>query len=294
MSGDLEYTWPTEEIPAIWTLTGGDAAPGYTPDALTNDNPAAPYKVASNYLRVVTDLGTATPVALATIIHPNFDAGLGNILLQGGHSPSPGAFVADFTVPFPAPGYFADQFPVNLAVDLRPFGSPSYRWWSLVTGNGTGLVDPNSVAISIGELKLYTAVHAIDGSLTVDLSPTEEERYPVIDHATDGDVTLLHPIGTKRRFLRGGILQESGAADAVQTWHRQARGRSLPFVVLVTSAEGLGLTIEPWFVRFEQSTLVRKFTYGPVASTFDLALEEISRGLRPTPESLVLGPPLMV
>jgi hypothetical protein len=285
---DLEYTLPTDELPATWTLTNGVAAAGYLPAALTNDNPADPYKVDSTYIRLVTDLGTARPVAVAALIHPNFAPGFGPVLLQGGHLATAGnlgSFTADVTVPFQTPAYGPDQFPYNLAADLRP-AAPSYRYWSLVTGDGTSSGPQNTVPISLGELKLYTAVHALDGSLGLDLSPVEEEGYPLIDHATDGDVTMVYPLGTKRRWLRGGVVQFAAAAPAVQAWYRSARGRCDPFVLLVTDAEGGPVPLEPWFVRFESVTLGRALTYGSVASTFELGFEEISRGLRPTPAAV--------
>jgi hypothetical protein len=68
----------------------------------------------------------------------------------------------------------------------------------------------------------------------------------------------------------------------MQQWHRAARGRALPFLVFVTEAEGAEVS-EPWLCRFEKPALDRRFTYGSAASTFPLELEEISRGLRPTP-----------
>ncbi len=278
MGVDLEYTYPSEEVRPTWTRTGGVDAVGYTTASLNDDNPAAPYKVDSNYVRLVGDCGAPTSVAIATIIHPNFDEALPNILFQGSNSLTFGGF----TVPFTAPHWLTDEFPTNLVCDLRPFGSPAYRYWSIVTGNGTGLVDPNSVPIAIGEVKLYTAVHALEGSLVLDLQATEQEAYPLIDHVTEGDVTMVYPLGTKRRYLRGGVLQGGAAAVQMQQWWRAARGRSLPFVVFVTEAEGAEVA-EPWLCRFEKPGLDRVFTYGSALSTFTLELEEVSRGLRPTP-----------
>lgn len=282
MSVDLEYTHPSEEVRPTWTLTNGVPAAGYTEAALTDDNPAAPYKVDSTYLRLVGDAGAAVPVSVAVIVHPNFDAGLGGILLEANNSGDFSGGAAVFSAPFTAPAWLSDDFPVNLVCDLRALGSPAYRYWSIVTGDGTGLTDANSVPIALGEVKLYTAVHALDGSLVLDLQAVEQEAYPVIDHVTEGDVTLVYPLGTKRRYLRGGVLQGGGAAVAVQQWWRAARGRSSPFLVFVTDAEGSEVD-EPWLCRFEAVGLDRAFTYGSALSTFRIELEEVSRGLRPTP-----------
>jgi len=275
MGVDLEYTYPNEEVRPTWTLTAGTAADGYTPAMLTDDNPAAPYKVDSTTLRVVGDAGAPTPVALAALVHPNLDTALGGIVLQG-HTTSDFSGAVGVTVPFTAPAWLTDDFPGNLVCDLRAVGSPAYRYWSLA------IPTANSVPIAIGELKLYTAVHALEGSLVLDLQATEQEAYPIIDHVTEGDVTLVYPLGTKRRYLRGGILQAGAAAVQLQQWYRAARGRSAPFLVLVTTAEGSEVD-EPWLCRFEQTGLDREFTYGSAISTFRLALEEVSRGLRPTP-----------
>jgi hypothetical protein len=85
------------------------------------------------------------------------------------------------------------------------------------------------------------------------------------------------------RAKRGQLWVWGGAAAvAVQQWWRAARGRSSPFLVFVTTAEGAEVD-EPWLCRFEQPGLDRQFTYGSALSTFSLALEEVSRGLRPTP-----------
>src|SRR5436190_14488401 len=280
MSQDLEYTLPAEEVPVIWSLGGGLPSAGYVPAKLTNDNPADPYKVDTGYLFLSGVLQAPTVVACAAIIHHNYDPGIHDIYLAAGNSPG----AVSYTVPFPTvPPLALDGYPVNLFLDLRPLGPlPVYQYWYVISYPGWGTYTTNSVPISIGELKLYTSVHAIDGSLVLDLQPTETEGYPIIDRETDGDVSLVYPLGTKRRFLRGGVLQAGEAAAALQRWYRAARGRTLPFVVLVSDAEG-SETTEPWLCRWEHPTLERRFTYGAVASTFALEIEEISRGLRPTP-----------
>jgi len=280
MTTDLEYTLPTDEVPVIWSLTFGVAAAGYPPTKLSNDNPADPFKVDSQYVFLSGVLPAPTVVACAALIHHNYDPGIHDIYLVGGSTPGG----VSFTAPFPiVPPLAVDGSPINLFLDLRPLGPlPVYQYWYLASYPGWGTWTTNSVPISIGELKLYSAVHAIDGSLVLDLQPSEVEGYPVIDHPTDGDVALVYPTGTKRRFLRGGLLQMGDAAVQIQQWYRATRGRSLPFLVLVSDAEG-SETPEPWFCRFERPTLERRFTYGAVGSTFALELEELSRGLRPTP-----------
>lgn len=281
---NLEYTDPTEEIVPTWTLTNGTPADGYLTASLTDDNPANPYKVASPYLRLVGDAGAPVTPALAVLIHPNFDPGLAPIYLQGGTSfASVSSGGAPFSVPWPLPSYYPDAFPLNLALDLRGLGPHTYQYWSLVTGDGAG-GSPNSVPIAIGEFKLYADVHALEGSLTLTLSPRMDEGYPLIDHTTDGDVNLIYPIGTKRRSLRGGLIQSEANAVALQRWWQAAKGRSTPFTILVSPAEGT--LAEPWFVRFESVTLSRDLTYGQTVSTFQIGFEEISRGLRPTPAAV--------
>jgi hypothetical protein len=287
MSTDLEYTIPTDELPIVWSLNGGIAAAGYPLAKLTNDNPADPFKLDSQSVALQGTLPAPAPVACAALIHHNFDPGKHDLYLMAGTVPgAPTYFQA-----FPAvPPRALDGFPVNLLLDLRPLGPlPIFPYWYFVSYPGYGAWTPNSVPISIGELKLYSDVHAIDGSLVVDLRPTEQEGYPLIDHVTEGDVSMVYPYGTKRRALHGGILQAGDAAVQVQQWYRATRGRALPFLVLVTEAEGAEVA-EPWLCRFEKSALDRTFTYGSVMSTFDLAIEEISRGLRPTPSPALLTP----
>jgi hypothetical protein len=282
MSTDLEYTVPTDELPMVWSLGGGIPAAGYDLGKLSNDNPADPYKLASQVMQLNGVLPAPAALACAAMIHHNYDPGLHNLVLAAGASPGALAWSAAFPI---VPPRSADGFPVNLWLDLRPLGPlPVYQYWYLFSGvPGIGAPSgPNSLPISIGELKLYSQVHAIDGSLVVDLRPVEQEGYPLIDHVTEGDVSMVYPYGTKRRALRGGILQAGDAAVQVQQWYRATRGRALPFLVLVTEAEGAEVT-EPWLCRFEKAALDRTFTYGSVMSTFDLGLEEVSRGLRPTP-----------
>jgi hypothetical protein len=276
---DLEYTLPTEEVPATWALVTGIPASGYPLAKLGNDNPADPFKVDSQYLSVMTTQPAPVEVAVAAVIHHNFDPGTSNIYLAGGT----GGVVKQVMNFPPVPPLDRDGFPVNLLLDLRPYGPlPVYDQWWFVSSPGWGAWVPNSVPLSIGELKLYTAVHALDGSLVIDLQPVETEHYPIIDHATEGDVALIYPYGTRHRYLRGGVLQMGDAAVALQQWYRTTRGRALPSLVLVTEAEGAAI-VEPWLCRFEHPALDRRFTYGSVGSTFALELEEISRGLRPTP-----------
>ena len=279
MSTNLEYTLPTEELPLVWSVGGGVPAAGYPPTKLTNDNPADPFKVDSQSLFLSGRLAAPAPVACAALIHHNYDPGK-QLYLAAGTVPDVPTFVVTFPL---VPPTALDGFPVNLLLDLRPLGAlPVFQYWYVASYPGWGTWTPNSVPISIGELKLYSDVHAIDGSLVVDLRPTEQEGYPLIDHVTEGDVSMVYPYGTKRRALRGGILQAGDAAVQVQQWYRATRGRALPFLVFVTEAEGSEVA-EPWLCRFEKPALDRAFTYGSVMSTFDLAIEEVSRGLRPTP-----------
>jgi len=95
---------------------------------------------------------------------------------------------------------------------------------------------------------------------------------------------MLYMAGWKRRTLRGGIIQSDANALLVRDWNRATLGRGLPFVVLVEDTEASGE--EPWFVRFAPGPFARRFTYGSVASVYDLSLQEVSRGLRPTPAAV--------
>lgn len=272
MSANLEFSYPADDLAAQVApiVTIGTAAALYPVANLSDGDPAHPFKVNETTFRLVWDYGVPVSPKFAMIVHPNFTDGLTGVKYQGNSS-------SDFSAPayeieFPAATYHEDDFPANLGVDMRD-DDPSFRYWSLVN------TVANVVPVSVGLFVVSSNVRALDGRFVA--SAGDDEDHPLVENRTDVGVSTIYIHGTRLRWLRGDVVEQATNALAIRSWNRATSGRGLGFMLL-PHLDG----DEPWFVRFEKTNQARSYLGTGLDSRFNLAFEEMPRGLKPTPSAV--------
>jgi hypothetical protein len=271
---DFQYTHPDDNIAGAVTptLSAGTQATGYGPAKLYDNDPSYPFKVDSTTFRLVWDWGSAVAPKLIALIHHNFAAGLSGVVFQMNASDSWGA--PSFSQTLTVPAYHEDDFPANIYADLS-VTAPSYRYGSLA------VTSANTVNCALGELVIATSLRSLNGSLVLDSSVEDEDDHPIVEHHTDVGVSTIYAHGTRWRYLRGDVRQNTTNAAAVRSWNRATQGRALPCIVLPHASPD-----EAWFVRFAKSTLSRRYLGPGYRSSFRFEFEEVGRGLKPTPSAV--------
>jgi hypothetical protein len=270
----LEYTHPADDLAAAVTptLASGTAATGYDVERAGNGDPAYPFKTNETTFRLVWDFTAAVTLEFVLLVHHNFAAALAGVVFQmnGSNVWTAPAFSRAFTI---AP-YHEDAFPVNAWLDLRD-AAPSYRYASLA------VTTANVVPCAIGEVVLARQLRAIYGTFAVDVE--EAESHPLVENKTDVGVSTIYAHGTRWRWLRGQVApQEADIAVNIRAWNRATLGRGKPFVVWPHLEDD----DEPLYVRWEKEELPRARIAPDGISRYQLAFEEVSRGLRPTPAAV--------
>lgn len=276
-SRDLEYAHPADDISrrVTATLSSGTQAELYEPVNLTDDDPSHPFKVETTTFRLVWDLLVDTRVQFVLLVHHNFRAGLTGVRFAMGATSATADFSRDFTIR----DYHEDDFPVNEHLDLRDV-DPTYRYASLE------VTAPNSVTCSLGAFPMLETVRGLDGTLMLDAD--DDERHPVVRHATDVGVETTYAHGTRLRWLRGDKIAETGDAAAIRSWNRASFGSGVPFVVIphIETDADAGAVEEAWLVRWEDDNLPRTYIGPDLMSRWRLKFFEKGRGLKPTPSAV--------
>jgi len=273
VADSLLYTHPEDNIAGrvVPTLTTGTVASGYQIAYLYDSDPSNPFKTVGTTFRLVWDFGVATLVKGVALIHHNFVAGLSGVFFQM-HTANVWTSPAFSHVLVP-PAYLLDQFPVNVFGDFRTL-LPTYRYASLA------VTVANVVSCSIGEFLILSELRSIDG-FTMS-SSDDQEDHPIVEHKTDVGVSTIFLHGTRLRWFRGNVLQGKTTADNIRNWGRATYGRGLPFLIVPLTYSDA----EPWLVRWEDGKINRHYHESKGYSTYSLAFEEISRGLKPTPSAV--------
>lgn len=269
---DFQYTHPADNIAGAVTptLSSGTTASGYSVANLSDNDPSKPWKASTTTFRLVWDWGSAQTVKVVALIHHNLQASLSGVKFEMNAADSWGA--PSFSQTLTVPAYHEDDFPANVYADISAT-SPSYRYGSLA------VTSANIVACSIGELVISTGLRSLTGCLMVDAS--DDEEHPIVEHRTDVGVSTIYAHGTRWRWVRGDKVQAATDAQKIRALNRASQGRSLPFVILPHLQND-----EPFFVRFEKTTLPRTYMDNAWVSRYRLEFEEVSRGLIPTPSAV--------
>lgn len=285
---DLEYGHPDDDLSRLFTATLVDSSPSiqavqYEPVNLTDDDPSHPFKVDATTFRLEWDFGAAKRVQFVLLVHHNFEPGLSGVMFAMGNSSATTDFSREFTIR----DYHEDYFPVNEHLDLRDM-DPTYRYASLE------VTVPNTVFCSVGKFAMLETVRSLDGTLLIDAE--DDEKHPLVRHATDVGVETTFVHGTRLRWLRGDKIVSAGDSAKIRAWNRASFGSGIPFVLIphvVTDDELLLASPalsdnheEAWIVRWEEDTLPRQYIGPDLLSRWRLKWMEKSRGLRPTPSAV--------
>lgn len=250
--------------------TGGAAPTGYEATNLVDDNPAKVAKISATTGAWLFDFGSAQRVDLIALIHHDFDAGA-DVKIQGNASNSWGtpSFEASLTIPTWIAAGTTRRWPVNPYLDLTGqsgYSASGFRYWRLV-------ITSNSQNLELGQ---------------VWMSPTI--RQFVRNHRWD--------YGVERQRL----LTENQTAFGVSTAYTRLTDRyRQSFVINATNADATDLRAQwadvdgrtyPWLwvpdptvnacylVRWASDSIQETHTFVNYR-TFELAVEEVARGLRP-------------
>lgn len=268
--GVLYYTHPNDNLSNFVTPTviSGTIATGYPPDNAINRDPSYPMKFDTQTFRILWNFPAPQTLRWVHLVHHNFVAGMGGLNFSMGTT----AATTNFTQALTVPPYAEDFFPTNIHAI---FSAPQTYKYAALEGTTA-----NSVPVSIGEVAIYSTLREMP-AWTLASGVEEAEEHPLVEHQTDIGVSTIFVYGTRRRWLRGEVLHESGNAEKVRKLRRDAFGRGFPFSIIPDLPNG-----EAWYVRFEQTQQVRQYIERDWISRLPLAFEEVSRGLKPTPSAV--------
>ncbi len=282
----LLYTHPGDDYlpslvgssPAAIT-SSSIALAGYDVETLANEDPMWPFKTADVSVEIDVDLGSAHPIGLVTLDHPNFDAALPLEVLVD-DNPS---FSSPQTYAFVMPAYQEDDFPTTPMLDwlAAGYGIPTARYLRVRTASA------NSVAIAIGGLHVCPGWRDLGVHFQADGNAIDDYDHPSQKNMTDAGAVSKYPQGYRVRKVRGNILDANEDDDErILRWNMAARGDVRPFLI-----QPFLPINEPWYVTFSESSLSRKTRYrveetGLRIHDFVLSFTEVPRGLIPDPSAV--------
>jgi hypothetical protein len=150
------------------------------------------------------------------------------------------------------------------------------KGWKDLTGisGSTGLttldvaIPTGSGNAAIGGLAIVTTLSTMDITWGV----THADMFPIIEHRTEYDVSLIYDLGIRYRLFSAMVKRESERA-AITSLHRTVKGRVTPFFFVLDHA------INDWApVRFKEMALPWE-RVTPLNSNAEIELEEVSSGL---------------
>jgi hypothetical protein len=256
------YSLPGDDIggtyPTVVTASAED--PDYLAVNIISQSPSRPAKLTTTSGWFVLDFGVAVNIDAAAIIYHNLDAGLA-VTVQANSADAWGA--PPVSQAFPIPAHHEDGWPVSPWAYIT--GSPSYRYWRL---NITGV---NSQLITVGRFMLVGALRDLTNDVRWGVEEIEE--HTIVEQRTELGVETIYPLGGKRRRFSGEFALLNTTAATLQSLHRSAQGRTLPWLLIPDIAVN-----DAWLVRFEESVWSRTREM-PNHNIFPFRVLELSRGL---------------
>ncbi len=208
-------------------VAGGDS--DYPIANVVDGNPAWPAKNSGTTLRIVADLGTATPAGLAAAIHHN----LGNstvLRLQGNATNVWTAPSLD--VAFPTRTGLVGGYRENALLDFRA-SVASYRYYSFVVPSA------NAVAVWFGQLWLGVPINFHDDFRTDSYSI--RRMNTVLENLTYGEVSLRLNKGFVRRAVTGTIRARLQDVQQYLDLFDALSGSAEPVLVMPDPAAPIGI-----------------------------------------------------
>jgi hypothetical protein len=250
---------------ATITVNTGTEDPAYPKANLVDFVPAKPGKLTTTTGSWVFDFGSAQRVDIVALIHHNLTPGL-EVRIQGNASDSWGS--PTFNQPITIPTYREDGFPVNPWLDLTGlsgYGTGGFRYWRVV------VVGVNGAAVAIGEVLLIKLKRSLDPN--INWGERRQEDRKLVEHRTDFGVSTIYDLGVTVRELNGDVDASDTQKAAIQSWWRDTKGRSRPFLLVPD-----GLVNDAWMVRWKDTKLDVQLQFLD-RNPIQLGFEEVSRGL---------------
>jgi hypothetical protein len=212
------------------------------------------------------------------LVHANLQAGL-QVRLRGG------AVNELITIP----AYHKDKFPTNAVLDISGIVSGTPATGYSTSGDSTwqlDIVGTNPVTVSIGEVLLVSQWRRFDASGVggVQNNLVMRPRRPVIDNKTSMRVASKYDLGVTVWEFEGELIATGTVCDDLDALWEDAYGKIRPWTWWPIAG-----TSEAFLVTFtdEAKDLQYKSQTSDVRlRTMRVKLEEVGRGLIPTPSAV--------
>jgi hypothetical protein len=214
------------------------------------------------------------------LVHANLQTGL-EVRLRG-RTTAGGSDVVNAAITIPA--YHGDKFPQNAVLDISGLVSGTPASGYATSGLQYWLVDivgTNPVTVSIGEVLLVAHWRQFTQLQT---NVTMRPRRPVVDNKTPLRVKSTYDLGVTVWEFEAELWVTGSECDALDALWEDSYGKVRPWTWWPTAPTG-----EPFEVTFVDDA--KDVTYKSQTSavrfrTMRLKLEEVGRGLMPTPSAV--------
>jgi hypothetical protein len=220
------------------------------------------------------------------LVHANLQTGL-TVRLRGRTSAGGGDVVSELIT---IPAYHQDKFPTNAVLDLSGLVSGTPATGYTTTGLQYWLLDivgTNAVTVSIGEVVLTSHWRAFTSSTGfggVQNNVVMRPRRPIIDNKTAMRVASKYDLGVTVWEFDAELLVTGSTCDDLDALWEDAYGKIRPWTFWPIAG-----TSEAFLVTFadDAKDLTYRTQTGAVRlRSMKLRLEEVGRGLVPTPSAV--------
>jgi hypothetical protein len=266
---------------ATITVVSGTEDPAYPAANLANDNPALPAKLTSTSGTYLFTCAGATRVDGIVLVHANLQAGL-QVRLRGG------AVNALITIP----AYHHDKFPTNAVLDISGIVSGTPAAGYSTSGASTWqleIVGTNAVTVSIGAVVLVSQWRRFDAGdgTGVQNNVVMRPRRPVVDNKTSMRVASRYDLGVTVWEFEAELVVTGSVCEDIDALWEDAYGKIHPWTwwpiaTATNSSEAFLVT----FTEDAKDLTYRSQTGDVRLRAMKLRLEEVGRGLIPTPSAV--------
>jgi hypothetical protein len=268
---------------ATITVVSGTEDPAYPAAQLANDNPALPAKLLTTSGTWLFTYAAAQRVDGIVLVHANLQTGLA-VRLRGRTSAGGGDVISELIT---IPAYHGDKFPANAVLDISGLVSGTAASGYTTTGLQYWLVDivgTNAVTVSIGEVLLVAQWRQF---ALVQNNVVMRPRRPVIDNKTAMRVKSTYDLGVTVWEFDCELLVTGSTCDDLDALWEDGYGKVRPWTwwpiaTASTSSEAFLVT----FVDDAKDLTYRSQTSAVRLRAMKLRLEEVGRGLIPTPSAV--------
>lgn len=265
----MRYARYTDLLRPTWTLPVGTARDGYEASHLGNLEPDDICWIEETTIRLVTDLGAATPLAVVALINHTFEEDL-TVLVQAHTADVWTAPDLSEEIPILAP--YRNGFPCHALIDLTALfeeAGRTFRYWSV-----TNVGDANDRTVAIGEIVLATDWRSLD---VANGYQKPHEQVTAQQRAKKG-VQTVYDFGTRGRSLKSSTRGDAGELDAVMDFIEDQHAGTRPLLLQLDAASATRRHVEPWLARYVGSTITPVGIGHDAATDVTLDFEEMGCG----------------